>query len=59
MEEAIVTFQSQIKQLKEIIMCMYNTIVQNKNTKETILKKMEQINNTEIKEKEIEEVTQT
>ena len=39
-----------------VFMC--NTIVKDDDTKETMLKKMEQINNTEIKEKETEEVTQ-
>ena len=41
MEEVIGIFQHQIKQLKEIIVIMCNTIVKDDAIKETMLKKME------------------
>ena len=58
MEEVIGTFKHQIKQLKETIVIMCSTIVKDDAIKETIIKKMEQINNVETQEKEMEEVTQ-
>ena len=54
MEEVIEKFQFQIKELKDMIVFLCNTIVKDDNIKETMLKKMEHINNIEIKEKKKE-----
>ena len=59
MEEIIGMFKQQMKQLKEIIETMCNTIVKDDAIKENILQKMEQISNIEDKVKKNEEVTKS
>ena len=55
MKEVVETFQRQIKDLKEFIMCLVNVSVQDESMKEEIVKKMKQMNGMEMEKDDLDE----